>query len=138
MTIPDSSAPRRAFGSPFHAWLGLETGARSAAGAELALPVRPEFLQEEGVVQGGVLSALLDATCVYALYPELDARDSLTSIEFKVNFLSPGLPERGRLVARAEVLKTGKTLALVKCVATQSERTVAEGLFTYVYTRAKS
>jgi uncharacterized protein (TIGR00369 family) len=128
---------KRDFGSPAHRWIGIEPGGRSSAHGEARLAVRPEFLQEEGVVHGGIVAALLDATCVYALYPELGARDSLTSIEFKVNFLAPGLVDRGPIEARADVLKSGRTIALLKAVATQAGKPVAEGLFTYVFKRAE-
>lgn len=127
--------PRRRFGSPAHDWLGLEPGERSASGAEIRLPVRREFLQEEAVVQGGIVAALMDATCVYALYPELGEQDRLTSIEFKLNFLGPAREGPDPLVARAEVIRNGRTVALVRASATQGEKSVAEGLFTYLYTR---
>jgi acyl-coenzyme A thioesterase PaaI-like protein len=59
----------------------------------------------------------------------------MTSIEFKVNFLAPGLEGRGPIDARADVLKSGRSIALVKAVATQAGKAVAEGLFTYVFRR---
>jgi uncharacterized protein (TIGR00369 family) len=128
--------PGRRFGSPAHEWLGLEPLERSASAAEIRLSVRPEFLQEEGVVQGGILAALLDATCVYALYPELGPEDRMTSVEFKLNFLGPARADGPALLARAETIRSGRTIALVRATATQDGRTVATGLFTYLYTRA--
>lgn len=126
----------RSFGhGPFHRWLGLEPLARSAAGAEARLALRAEFLQEEGVVQGGILAALADATAVHALMPELRQGERMTSVEFKLNFLAPARLEAGDLRARAVVVKRGRTLAVVRCSVEQAEKPVAEGLFTYIFLR---
>ena len=132
----DSRGPgeTRAFGrSPVHRMLGLELRKRDAAGAELALAVREEFLQEEGVVQGGILSALADAAAVYVLLPDVPPDRTMTSVEFKMNFLRPALLGRGELVARSELIRGGRTLALCRTVVEQAGRPVAEGLFTYLF-----
>ena len=67
---------------------------RSSEEAVVSMEVREGFLQEEGVVQGGILSAIADTAAVYTFYPDLDETEVMTSIEFKVNFLRPALPGR--------------------------------------------
>lgn len=114
--------------------LGLELGERTEDTACVRLPVRPEFLQEEDVVQGGILAALADATCVYLLLEGLPAERGLTSIEFKLNFLSAARVDRGELEARATLIRRGKKIALCRGVVEQAGRAVAEGLFTYLFT----
>jgi len=136
---PSAPPAARTFGhGPLHRWLGLELGERVASGAATRLAVRAEFLQEEGVVQGGILSALADATAVYALMPDLVQGESLTSIEFKLSFLAPGLPGGGPLEARSQVLRRGRTLAVCRSEVSQDGRGLCTGLFTYLFTRGPS
>ena len=117
----------------FHRWLGLELLGNGEDRARTRLAPRPEFLQEEGVVQGGVLSALADATAVYALVPRLGPERGLTSVEFKLNFLRAAVLEGGPLEGDAEVVRAGRTLAVCRARLRQGEHDVAEGLFTYLF-----
>lgn len=127
------SDPREFDGSPIHRFLGLELLERDSAGAVVRLPVRDELLQEEGVVQGGVLSALADASAVFILFPDLPPDRTMTSVEFKVNFLNPARPERGDLVARSRLIRRGRTLAVCSAEVHQAESQVLHGLFTYIF-----
>lgn len=119
--------------SPVHRLLGFELVARTPSGAEIRMPVRREFIQEEGVVQGGILTALADAAAVYVLLPDLPADQGMTSIELKLNFLRPAVEGQGDLVARSTLVKRGKTIALLKSEVFQDGKAVAEGLFTYLF-----
>jgi len=47
--------------SPFARWFGARVLRREGGEAELALEVREEFLQGQGLVHGGILAALLDS-----------------------------------------------------------------------------
>ncbi|MFT5290435.1 MAG: hypothetical protein ACI8QS_001233 [Planctomycetota bacterium] len=118
--------------SAVHHMLGLELQERSSSHAVITMEPRPEFLQEEGVVQGGILTALADAAAVYVTLPDLPAERTMTSIEFKLNFLRPALLESGTLTARSKLIKGGRTITLVKSTVTQGDREIATGLFTYM------
>ncbi|WP_038055856.1 PaaI family thioesterase [Thermus amyloliquefaciens] len=95
---------------PFSQYLGMELLSAGEEGVELALSVRPEFYQHLGVVQGGVIAALLDNALTFAgglaLGPEV------LTVEFKVNFLRPAKGKR--LLARARVVQAGQRLAVVQ------------------------
>lgn len=106
---------------------------QSAGCAELSMPLQPSYLQEGGVVHGGIISALADTCAVYALLPSLPENQSMTSIEFKINFLAPARLEDGDLRAAAQVVKQGKTVGLCDVEVFQKERRVAKGLFTYFF-----
>jgi len=124
----------RSFGhGPVHRMLGLELLEHSPEAARIRLPVRAEFAQEEGVVQGGILAALADATAVYLLLDGLPEDRSLTSIEFKLNFLSAARLDAGPLEARATIIRRGGQIALCRSVIEQAGNLVAEGLFTYLF-----
>jgi uncharacterized protein (TIGR00369 family) len=69
-----------------------------------------KHLQPFGMVHGGVFSSLIDASAFWAVFPLLDEGLGLTTVEMKLNYLSP--TRQGRMVARGQCLKLGKTLAL--------------------------
>ena len=100
--------------------------------AEISMPLNETYLQEGGVVHGGVISSLADTAAVYTLYPYLTENQSMTSIEFKMNFLSPALFENGDLLAHANVVKRGRKVALCDVEVYQKEKLVAKGLFSYL------
>ena len=111
--------------------LGLTLRAHDESGATVAMAPRPELAQEYGVVHGGFLAALADTAAVYALLPKLKQGERMTSIEFKVNFLAPADPKGGELVAKAAIVKAGRTVRVVTVDVRQDSRHVLTGLFTY-------
>ncbi|MFQ5628623.1 MAG: PaaI family thioesterase [bacterium] len=112
--------------------LGLTLISCSADLVEIAMPLKPAYLQEVGVVHGGLISALADTTAVYLLYPYLDSNQAMTSIEFKINFLHPAVLEKGDLHARAKTVKKGRKIAVCDVEVLQAEKLIAKGLFTYL------
>ncbi len=77
--------------------------------AEVTLPFRSANTQQKGFVHGGIIGMIADTACGYAAYSLMPASASLVTAEYKINILAPG---RGGLVARAEVLKPGRTLTV--------------------------
>ena len=100
--------------------------------AEVTLPLTAEYVQEEGVVHGGIIAVLADTTAVYAILPGLPHGKTMTSIEFKLNFLRPVVPEAGKLSARARVVKQGRRVAVCDVEVLQRGDAVAKGIFTYL------
>lgn len=114
--------------------LGLQLVSSSAEAVELALPLQARFLQGQGIVHGGVLATLADSAAVLALFPRAgDAASGLSSIEFKLNFLRPALPEAGDVRARALVLRRGRKVGVCEVELHQSGHLIGKGLFTYLY-----
>ena len=99
------------------------------------MQIRDDYVQEEGVVQGGIISALADTTAVYIFYPDLHDDQSLTGIEFKMNFLRPALPGEGDLRAVAKLVRRGRRVGLCEVDVFQGQRHIARGLFTYLVTK---
>lgn len=85
----DTSVEQAFQASPVNRRLGLRLLDQSGDAATVSAPAAPDFEQETGVIHGGILSTLADTACVYALVPGLSEGQSMTSIEFKVNFLRP-------------------------------------------------
>jgi uncharacterized protein (TIGR00369 family) len=104
-------------------------------GAAVAFRPRAEHAQEYGVVHGGIVSALADTAAVYTILPGLAPGERMTSIEFKVNFLAGATPDGGEVVARARLVRKGKTVAVVSVDVHQGPVQVATGLFTYIVVR---
>ncbi len=96
------------------------------------MPLKRPFLQEEGVVHGGVLTTLADSAAVYTLYPFLEDGQTMSSIELKLNFLRPVFIDDGSVTAKAKLVRQGKRVALVQVNVNQARRLVATGMFTYL------
>lgn len=128
-----SDAARTPFDDvPINRHLGFRLVSRSDAEAVVELDVSPELLQEYGVVHGGILAALADTAAVYLLHPALTAEQSMTSIEFKVNFLAAARPGEHVLRAHAGLVRKGRRIALCEARVVQGETEVLRGLFTYL------
>jgi uncharacterized protein (TIGR00369 family) len=118
---------------PVNRTLGFTLVSCGEGGAELTMPVREEYLQENGFLQGGIVSALADTAAAYALLAGLPEGRRMTGAEFKINFLRPTLPGRGDLRARARVVRQGRTIGVCQVEVKQGERMVALATFTYLF-----
>ena len=93
----------------------------------LRLPFRPELAQQHGFFHAGALSTLADTAAGYAALTLMPEGAAVLTVEFKLNLLRPA---RGAAaVARAEVLKPGRTLMAVRadvvCVAADGAEELA-------------
>ena len=119
--------------APVNRRLGLRLLDHSGDAATVSAPAAADFEQETGVIHGGILSTLADTACVYALLPGLSGGRSMTTIEFKVNFLRPARVGGDDLIARAKCVKRGRRIGLCEVDVFQAEELVAKGLFTYMF-----
>lgn len=106
---PDSG-PRASFDNPFLSLLGARAGPWREGYCEFLLPVRPELLNRQGFLQGGVLSTLLDVACGYSgLYSPAPAEPRHGhTVSLSVNFLHKGCG--GEVVAKGWLLERGRTM----------------------------
>ena len=79
---------------------------------EIELPFRADLTQQDGFLHAGVITTVADSAAGYAAYTLMPAGSRVLSIEFKVNLLRPAQGEF--FVARAEVIKAGRTLTVVR------------------------
>lgn len=117
--------------------LGLELTTRTKTTAEVSMPVIEAYDQGTGVVQGGIISSLADATAVAALATSRPFGRAMASIEFKINFIRPARSGAGPLLGKAAVVRSGRTIAVCEVEILQAEVLVAKGLFTYLYLDAR-
>jgi uncharacterized protein (TIGR00369 family) len=78
----------------------------------LRLPFRPGLAQQHGFFHAGALTTLADTAAGYAAFTLMPEGAAVLTVEFKMNLLRPG---RGTAaLARAEVIKPGRTLLVVR------------------------
>jgi uncharacterized protein (TIGR00369 family) len=78
---------------------------------EVAFAARDQFLNSAGVIQGGLLAAMLDATLGPALVATLDPGQFAPTTDLHAQFLRPARP--GRLTGRGRVVRRGKDVAFL-------------------------
>jgi len=89
----------------------LVTVDADAGTIELAFTATDRFLNPMGVVQGGMLAAMLDDTLGPALVATLGPSQFAPTIDLHVQFLRPAHP--GRLIGRGRVVRRGKQVAVL-------------------------
>ena len=79
---------------------------------EIALPYRADLAQQHGYLHAGIVTTIADSACGYAAYSLMPPNSEVLSVDFKVNLLRPA---KGQMfLASAEVVKSGKTLTVVR------------------------
>jgi uncharacterized protein (TIGR00369 family) len=122
---------------PANRHFGFVLESQGEAEAVVSLAPGEHLTQETGVIHGGVVATLADTSAVYALRQALPEARSMTSIEFKLNFLAPGRADRGPLRARARVVRQGRTIGVCDVEVEQGSATIAKGLFTYLFLESR-
>jgi uncharacterized protein (TIGR00369 family) len=88
--------------------LGAELTAVRPGECEIRVPYREELTQQHGYFHAGVTASIADSASGYAAYSVMPADYSVLTVEYKINLVAPAAGEM--LVARARVLRSGKTL----------------------------
>lgn len=121
------------------ATLGAELTRVEPGVVEIELPFREDLTQQHGFLHAGVVTAVVDSACGYAALTLMPAGAAVLSVEFKVNLLSPAAGER--LIARARVIRSGRTLTVVSgdafMLAAGEERRTATMLGTMIATAGR-
>ena len=78
---------------------------------EVAFTATERFLNLSGMIQGGFLAAMLDATLGPALSSSLGPGQFAPTTDLHVQFLRPAHP--GRLTGRGRVVRRGKDIAFM-------------------------
>jgi uncharacterized protein (TIGR00369 family) len=103
--VPDSFARQL-----FMSTIGAEITAVGRGSVEIRLPFSSRLIQQNGFVHAGAITSILDSACGYAALSVAPEEAEVLSVEFKVNFLAPGVGES--FVARASVKRAGKRLTV--------------------------
>jgi uncharacterized protein (TIGR00369 family) len=90
--------------------ISARLGRIAPGSVEIEVPFSAGVSQQHGFFHGGVMGAIGDSACGYAAMTLTAPDAEVLTIEYKVNFLSPGRGER--LVARGRVTKAGRTVTV--------------------------
>ena len=102
---------RDSFGRQFFmSTIGAEMISVDRGSVEIRFPFSPNLTQQNGFVHAGAVTGILDSACGYAALSVAPEDAEVLCVEFKVNFLAPGVGES--FVARASVKRAGKRLAV--------------------------
>ena len=83
----------------------IESGA-----VEITLPYRLDLTQQHGFIHAGIVATILDSACGYAAFSRMPPDRAVLTVECKINLLRPA--KGNRLIARARVVRAGKTLTV--------------------------
>ena len=123
---------RKAFSSVAYAkFLGLQLGEIGDGTVSIHLDVRDEFLQNQGVVHGGVVASLIDTASAFAVLTKIELDERVTTTDLTIHYLRP--IKSGRMTATARIVRGGRRLfVLTVDVTNYSEALVATAVTTYI------
>jgi uncharacterized protein (TIGR00369 family) len=118
--------------SPFNRLLGIHGEHVEAGRAVLSLAVREDFVGDprRPALHGGVISSLIDTAGGAAAWSALQAGESVSTVDLRVDYLEPAGLE-APLRAEAELIRKGNRVCHVRITVTQGDRLVAEGRGVY-------
>jgi len=121
--------------NPFFTLMGIEIGSVSRGSATLRMPVRPDMLNGEDFLQGGLFTALADEAMVLAIYPQLDPQERIATISENTTFLSG--TQQGVLVGTGRVIKKGRRVIFAEADVTLdgSDRILSRSTATFMVTK---
>ena len=119
--------------SPFLKRLGIILDERHPGHARLHMKIEDSHLQGGGIVHGGLLATMADCSLSNALRDMLKPEEDSSTIELKVNYLSPGrlgetLVVEGNIVQRGGRIAVGETEVREE----STKRLVLKGIGTFI------
>ena len=94
----------------FEKFIKLRVTAKHEDGVTVSIPLRPELMNNAGILHGGVIATLADEAVGMAVSHFCKGKRQITTTELKVNYL---LPVTGkRLYARCYLVRTGRHLCV--------------------------
>lgn len=97
---------------PFMQTIGAHLGAVAPGRVEVVLPFSAGVTQQHGFFHGGSIGAIADTAGGYAAFSLFPPGSTVLTVEYKINIMAPGRGER--LVAVGEVVRSGRTLTIVR------------------------
>lgn len=99
-------------GPPLFHLTGLRPVAAEAGRCSFVLPASGWLTSPTTMIQGGFLALLADVTLASAVQTLLPPATAYATVDVKVNFLRPAIPDGSDLVAHAKVTHRGRNLAV--------------------------
>jgi uncharacterized protein (TIGR00369 family) len=135
-TAPLSGVASEEFPAPIGKLLGLKLLHAENGMAVIEFVADERHANPAGTLHGGVLCDLADAAMGFAYYTTLEADESMTTVELKINFLRPVW--KATLRAKAKVVRAGRLVGLIECdIIDEKERLVARASSTCLTLRGQ-
>jgi uncharacterized protein (TIGR00369 family) len=94
--------------SPFHRWAGVDLVSVGGGRGELTMELHDHHFNPQGIVHGGIISAMADTAIGLALRSRLPAGMTHRTAQLNVHFLAKG--EGDRLVGRGRAVHLGRRM----------------------------
>lgn len=124
-------------GLPHCRTLGLQLASAGLGRAELVLPFKAELVgnPHNRVLHAGVATSLADMSGAMAVFTLLHARESLATLDLRIDYLRPGAPDID-LFCQAECYRLTSQIAFTRSTLYQSDpqTPVAHAVATYMRT----
>lgn len=105
--------------NPFFVMMGIEVDTIEEGSAAISMKIRPDMLNGEDYLQGGIFTALADEAMVLAIYAVLDEGERIATISETTSFMTAA--GRGELVAGGRVIKRGRRVIFAEGEVTLRE-----------------
>ena len=117
--------------SPFFKLLSLNIVDIGIGFAIFEMTGQEKHLQPFAGVHGGNIAAMIDSATFWAAYFDVEPEDSgLTSVDLKLNFLSPVIAGN-KMIANGKLVKIGRTVAYSTAEVTDAQgKIIAHGAST--------
>lgn len=124
---------------PFNRLLQLRIDELKEGYARMSTAFREELIGDpfRRAIHGGVLSAIMDTCGGAALWTQCERGDRLSTVDMRVDYLRPGLPQD--IIVEATVLRLGNRVGVTEMIAYHPERRaepIASGKAVYNVRRA--
>lgn len=97
--------------STYYAFLGMRLEGLGEGTSRFVMPAAPHFFNAGGVVHGGALASVADASIAAALATLVDHRsESMATVEMKINYIAP--VRGGDIVCEARIIQRGRSVAV--------------------------
>jgi uncharacterized protein (TIGR00369 family) len=89
--------------------------------ATVVMPCTKWLTSPSGRLQGGTIAMLADFAMLIAVETTTPAGLAFAGLDLKVNFLRPVAPDGSDLTAKAEIVHSGRTIAITRATVTNAE-----------------
>lgn len=117
--------------APYYQLLQITLDQIDVGFARFRMPFRKELTHPYGIVHGGAIASLADTAVAFALMTMIQPGERVTTVEFKINFLSSVHNEE--MIGEARIVNKGRSLVMADMeVKNKDGKLIAKGLATYM------
>lgn len=94
----------------FMSTIGAELVRVEPGEVDIRVPYRADLCQQHGLFHGGLIGTIADNAAGYASFSLMPAENSVLTVEYKLNFVSPA--QGDALISRARVTRAGRRVTV--------------------------